>query len=69
MPDNRMGPLATLLLPPGAKIVLEALDPVTGANLSSVVISEVVISGEKPAAGELAEVISGQPFYTAGMGG
>ena len=36
----------------GMKIVLEALDPVTGNNVPGVVISSVVISGAPTGSGE-----------------
>lgn len=66
MADNRMAPLVPLELLPGARIVLEALDPFTGASVSGVTISNVVISGELPEGDTSSE--AGRPFYTDFLG-
>lgn len=45
MPDNLMAPLARTPLTAGCRIVMEAVDPTTGAAVSGVTVSQVVISG------------------------
>lgn len=46
MADALQAPLAVVPLPAGSRIVLEAIDPATGAAISGVTVSQVVISGE-----------------------
>lgn len=45
MADNLQAPLTVVPLPAGSRIVLEAVDPTSGAAISTVMVSNVVISG------------------------
>ena len=67
MADNLIGPMAQMPLRPGMRIVLEALDPDTGAAISGVVISDVVISGVAGVGTEVEPVEVGAIFYSPGL--
>lgn len=52
MADNLQSGMAQPILLGGYQIVLEALDPDTGAAVSGVTVSDVVITGKRELAGD-----------------
>lgn len=68
MADNLQAPLARVPLPPGTRIVLEAIDPATGAAVAGVVISDVVITGRPLVTGDTAFIEVGPARLIPGPG-
>lgn len=68
MADNLQSGMAQPELVPNMVIVLEALDPTTGANNTAVVISDVVISGLPSDGGDADAIKPLPPLFVSGVG-
>lgn len=72
MADNLIAPLAQTPLIGGMRVVLESLDPDTGAAVTGVDISQVTISGVPLAIGSAGGgdqfIETGQPILIPGAG-
>ncbi len=55
---NLQAPIPSIVLPPGAKIRFEAIDPTTGAAVAGVKVSAISIAGPAAAA-QLQELVPG----------
>ena len=59
--DTLMAPLPSVVLPPGAQIKFEAIDPTTGAAVTGVTVSNIAILGADLSPSDLSQLEAG-PF-------
>lgn len=59
--DQLMAPLPKLILGPGCSIIMEALDPTTGAPIAGVTVSGLSIYGDDVGPSDTLELVAG-PF-------
>ena len=59
--DTLMAPLPSVVLPPGAQITFEAIDPTTGSAVTGVTVSNIAILGVDLSSSDQAALKAG-PF-------